>query len=470
MKMKIRQIGGLLSAVSACVLTLLASPQGRAADEDSAAKAMIKIPAGVFTPLMRNAGEPKSVPVGEFYLESTPVTNAQYLEFVQANPKWQRSRVSRLFADESYLKSWDSDVLPGSRAPLDAPVVNVSWFAARAYARWRGLRLPTTAEWERAAAPGYVTDNGKNEPAFQSDLYAWISRPTPEQLPAVAHARRNQLGVAGLHGLVWEWVEDFNTALVTGESRADTGLERNLFCGAGASSSQDTSDYAAFMRTALRSSLKANNTTSSLGFRCATTRLRRSCCSGGAVEEPTSTVAALPSRSSIYAMDAKFTDDDGNELSLAALRGRPVVIAMFFASCTYACPMLVADMAKVRAALPAAQRDRVAFVLVSFDPARDMPDALKSYRESRELGADWKLLTGKSVDIAELAAVLGVKYTLQADGQFAHSNLLTVLNLEGEIVHQRAGLNGDIEELARVLRGLAPSAVTALAGARTPST
>jgi formylglycine-generating enzyme required for sulfatase activity len=57
--------------------------------------------------------------------------------------------------------------------------------------------------------------------------------------------------------------------MVTGESRADTGLERDLFCGAGALGAADTSDYAAFMRAALRSSLKANNTTTSLGFRCA---------------------------------------------------------------------------------------------------------------------------------------------------------------------------------------------------------
>jgi formylglycine-generating enzyme required for sulfatase activity len=81
--------------------------------------------------------------------------------------------------------------------------------------------------------------------------------------------RSNAYGVCGLHGLVWEWVDDFNTAMVTGESRADGGLDRDLFCGAGAAGARDTGDYAAFMRQALRSSLNANNTTSSLGFRCA---------------------------------------------------------------------------------------------------------------------------------------------------------------------------------------------------------
>ena len=147
--------------------------------------------------------------------------------------------------------------------------MRVSWFAARAFARWAGKRLPATAEWELAAAAGYTTAAGKNEPDFNRDLYAWLARPVPEILPSVDTAKATLHGVRGLHGLVWEWVDDFNTAMVTGESRAVSGLERDLFCGSGAAGAQDTSDYAAFMRSALRASLKANNTTTALGFRCA---------------------------------------------------------------------------------------------------------------------------------------------------------------------------------------------------------
>ena len=91
----------------------------------------------------------------------------------------------------------------------------------------------------------------------------------PAVLPDTATLRPNFYGTRGLHGLVWEWVDDFNTALVTGESRADSGLDREEFCGAGSIGAKDTTDYAAFMRQALRSSLRANNTTTSLGFRCA---------------------------------------------------------------------------------------------------------------------------------------------------------------------------------------------------------
>lgn len=232
-------------------------------------RAMVEVPVGSYRPLLKAAGAAPRIEVAAFLVDEMSVTNADFLAFVTANPKWQRSRVSPLFADASYLEHWTDNLSPGPRAPLGAPVVRVSWFAARAYARWVGKRLPTTDEWERLAAAGYTQPDGKTDAALQRDLYAWLARPVPAVLGDVAAARANFLGVRGLHGLVWEWVEDFNTAMVTGESRADTGLERDLFCGAGALGAADTSDYAAFMRAALRSSLKANNTTTSLGFRCA---------------------------------------------------------------------------------------------------------------------------------------------------------------------------------------------------------
>lgn len=227
------------------------------------------IPAGTYVPLQRSVKDLAVVPVAAFRLDAAPITNAQFLAFVRANPKWQRSRVSPLFADASYLDTWAGDLELGTRAPADAPVVRVSWFAARAYAAWVGKRLPTTAEWELAASAGYTRTDGKNDEQLTRDLYAWLARPVPAVLPSVETARPNFHGARGLHGLVWEWVSDFNTALVTGESRADSGLDRDLFCGAGSVGAKDTSDYAAFMRSALRSSLRANNTTSSLGFRCA---------------------------------------------------------------------------------------------------------------------------------------------------------------------------------------------------------
>jgi len=226
------------------------------------------IPAGAYVPLSRTTRDLPKVAVAAYLLDERPVTNAEFLEFVRAHPKWRRSEVSPLFADRSYLEHWAGDLDLGPLAPPDAPVVRVSWFAARAYAAAHGRRLPTTAEWELAAA-GYDRPDGRNDEKLNRAIYAWLARPTPAVLAAADSLPKNHHGVRALHGLVWEWVDDFNTAMVTGESRGDTGLERDLFCGAGAVGAKETSDYAAFMRRALRSSLRANNTTSSLGFRCA---------------------------------------------------------------------------------------------------------------------------------------------------------------------------------------------------------
>lgn len=251
----------------ALLLTVVTSTVVRAAVRDTAG--MIAIPAGDFTPLIRGKDEPATVRVPAFELDARPVTNADFLAFVAANPKWQRSRVSSLFADEGYLGDWAGDRELGPLAPPDAPVVRVSWFAARAYAAWRGKRLPTTAEWERAAGAGFTTADGAKEPAYRNFVLAWFSTPTPSPLPAAGSGRPNFYGVRDLTGLVWEWVSDFNTALVTGESRADTGLERNLFCGAGSVGAQDLNDYPAFMRAGFRSSLRASYVVPNLGFRCA---------------------------------------------------------------------------------------------------------------------------------------------------------------------------------------------------------
>lgn len=230
---------------------------------------MVRVPAGEYRPLLKQAGEPGIVAVAAFEIDERPVTNGEFLEFVRENPKWARSRVSSLFADTGYLAHWASDLELGERAPAEAPVVRVSWFAARAYAAWKGKRLPTTAEWERVAAVGFTTENGATEREYRAFVLGWFSKPTPEPLPAAGVARANLLGVRDMAGLVWEWVSDFNTALVSGESRGDTDQDRNLFCGAGAVSARDLENYPAFMRAGFRSSLRANYVVPNLGFRCA---------------------------------------------------------------------------------------------------------------------------------------------------------------------------------------------------------
>lgn len=165
--------------------------------------------------------------------------------------------------------------------------------------------------------------------------------------------------------------------------------------------------------------------------------------------------AAAPfTRTSLYQADGTFTDDSGNSFRLASLRGRPVVVNLFFATCGYACPLTVTDLLAVQARLSPAQRKDTVFVLVSFDIARDTVEALAKYRAARQLDGNWIILRGDDASVRELAALLGVKYKQEADGSFAHSNLFTVLNREGEIVHQRTGLSGGLDPAVAALETL----------------
>jgi formylglycine-generating enzyme required for sulfatase activity len=227
------------------------------------------IPAGTYTPLYVNDTTDQSIKVDAFLIDKYPVTNEEFLEFVKENPQWQRSNVSKLFADANYLIHWQGDTELGANVNPDAPVTNVSWFAAKAYAQYHDKRLPVVAEWELAAQADENHPNGYDNPKYIARILAWYSKPTAAEMPSVGTTFKNYYGVYDMHGLVWEWNADFFNALVTGESRGNSGINRNLFCGSGSIGATDFTNYPAFMRFAFRSSLKGNYTTSNLGFRCA---------------------------------------------------------------------------------------------------------------------------------------------------------------------------------------------------------
>lgn len=168
--------------------------------------------------------------------------------------------------------------------------------------------------------------------------------------------------------------------------------------------------------------------------------------------------AAAFSDKSLFQTESKWTTDAKTQITLADLKGRPQVLVMFFASCQYACPILVHDLNRIEAALQPERRGKVGFTLVTIDPKRDTPEALAKFRETRKLPANWTLLHGADDDVLELAALLGVKYKEEASGQFAHSNIITVLNGDGEIARQIVGLGQDINPAVRELEKLLANA------------
>ena len=232
---------------------------------------MVIVDGGTFMPFYNFTED--SVVVESYYLGKYPVTNAEFLEFVTNNPEWRRSKVKKIFAEDGYLKHWSSDLELGSDSEIikNSPVTNVSWFSARAYARWKGKRLPTLEEWEYAASASSEHPMDARNEVFAQKILDWYSQPNPAVLPEVGITEANFYGVHDLHGLIWEWVSDFNTVFISGESRADQGELKQFYCAAGstAASDDDKENYAAFLRYAFRGSLEADFTVGNLGFRLA---------------------------------------------------------------------------------------------------------------------------------------------------------------------------------------------------------
>jgi formylglycine-generating enzyme required for sulfatase activity len=173
-----------------------------------------------------------------------------------------------VFAEQRYLSQWQSATTLGVDALPTQPVTQVSWFAAQAFCASENARLPTWNEWEFAAAADATRTDARKDPTWREQILSWYSRPSTAPLPFVGSAQ-NFYGVRDLHGLVWEWVEDFNALLVASDSRDQNDPDRLKFCGAGALNLRDRENYAVLMRIAMLSAMKAADTTTNLGFRCA---------------------------------------------------------------------------------------------------------------------------------------------------------------------------------------------------------
>ncbi|MDQ0476245.1 formylglycine-generating enzyme family protein [Chryseobacterium sp. MDT2-18] len=227
---------------------------------------MVLIKGGDYQPFY---GEDSTlVKVADFLLDERPVTNAEFLDFVKKNPQWKRSNIKAIFADDTYLKDWQGDETLPENADPNAAVTYVSWFAAKAYAKSAGKRLPTLDEWEYVAMADEESPNARNKPTYSAHLINLYNE-KDRQKNKVKSSAPNYWGVYNMFDLVWEWTDDFNSIMTTSDSRTAEFDDKGLFCASAATTATDVLNYASFMRYAFRSSLKANYTVGNLGFRCA---------------------------------------------------------------------------------------------------------------------------------------------------------------------------------------------------------
>jgi protein SCO1 len=164
----------------------------------------------------------------------------------------------------------------------------------------------------------------------------------------------------------------------------------------------------------------------------------------GAFAAP-ATTPALPN-DSVYQLPLQLTDQHGKTADWRRHRGQPQVVAMFYTSCQYICPLIVDSGKAVEHALAPAEQEKLGFLLVSMDPGRDTPAALMKVATQRKLDATrWSLASPRAEDVRGVAGVLGVRYRQLADGEFNHTSALVLLDRDGRIVARTEKIGGAVD-------------------------
>ena len=165
---------------------------------------------------------------------------------------------------------------------------------------------------------------------------------------------------------------------------------------------------------------------------------------------------ALPG-DSIYQLPLPLTDSNGQTRDWRTLRGKPHLVSMFYTSCQYICPLIVESGKAVERQLTPAQQKKLGVVLISMDPARDDPAALKKVAEQRKLDTTrWTLASPPAGEVRAVAGVLGIRYRQLADGEFNHSSALILVDANGRILArtEKIGSKPDPEFVAAVRKAV----------------
>lgn len=172
----------------------------------------------------------------------------------------------------------------------------------------------------------------------------------------------------------------------------------------------------------------------------------------GEVERTAPSVGTIPDES-IYNLTDTFVTQDNQSVRLKDFAGKPAVVCMIFTHCTYACPRLTADVRNIEEKLGRKAGD-VNFILISFDSKRDTPEQLKKFKRDMKLDDHFTLLHGSEETIRTFSVLMNVQFQQNADGDFSHSNIISLLDREGRLVYQKEGINVGQQETIDKLTGI----------------
>ncbi len=158
------------------------------------------------------------------------------------------------------------------------------------------------------------------------------------------------------------------------------------------------------------------------------------------------------SEESIFNLTTSWKTEENESIELKDLKGKTLVMVMIYTSCKAACPRLVADMRNIEAKIPESKLKDLRFVLVSIDPETDTPKRLKVFAKENFMNENhWTFLQGTKSGVREFANVLAVKYKQISPLDFSHSNIISVFNQGGELIHQQEGLGVDNKETVQTI-------------------
>jgi len=175
---------------------------------------------------------------------------------------------------------------------------------------------------------------------------------------------------------------------------------------------------------------------------------------GTAPKHETAPVGTVSSQS-VYMLPDTFQTQDNKNVTLASFAGKPTLVGMIFTNCTYACPRLTADMKAIEQQLKE-KNGEINYLLVSFDSQRDGPAQLKKFAENSGLDKNWTLLHGSEDAVRTLSVLLNVQFEKDGEGNFSHSNIISVLDKDGVLVYQKEGLEAEHEQTVSTVSQLVP--------------
>jgi protein SCO1/2 len=156
------------------------------------------------------------------------------------------------------------------------------------------------------------------------------------------------------------------------------------------------------------------------------------------------------------APDFSLVDQAGRPVSLASLHGKVLLLDFVYTHCPGPCPILTGIHVAVQRALPPELREKVHFVSISLDPARDTPEAFRRYAEARGVDlANWSFLGGAPEAVADVLARYGVGARPGEDGAIQHLVLTYLIDADGRVARRFAGLEHRAETLVAEIAAVA---------------